>query len=234
VIELGQAYCIAAGKGGIGNTTVCGNLALATGMLGHKVLVVDTDPDDTLLSLMYGGDIGIISPKDLVSKKVSIDDIVTTDGNRHIDLVKVAPFPMDAPDIFPEFVSYLKDKYDLVFIDVPPGLGQSVKETVSACDRVLLVTNPNVPSVIFTLKVKWMAEELRRKPIGVVVNKMGTKHDVPTEYIRDLIDLDIVGEINEASEAMDALQKNKPLFEEYPDCSASQEVGQIAERLKRI
>lgn len=234
MIELGQAYCITAGKGGIGNTTVCGNLALATGMQGHKVLLVDTDPDDTLLSLMFGGDIGVISPKDLISKRVSLADVVTTGEDRPIDLVKVAPFPIDSPDIFPEFVSYLKDIYDFVFIDVPPGMGQSVKETISACDRVLLVTNPNVPSVIFTLKVKWMAEELRRKPIGVVVNKRGAKHDVPTEYIQDLIDLDIVGGINEMSEAMDALQKNKTFFEEYPDCSASVGIGQIAEKLRRI
>lgn len=230
---MGQAFCIASGKGGIGNTTVCGNLALATGMQGHKVLVVDTDPDDTLLSMMYGGDVGVISPTDLLSNRVTLDSVVTN-KNTHIDLLKVAPYSTDNPDIFPEFVSYLKDKYDFLFIDVPPGMGLSVKETISACDRVLLVTNPNVPSVIFTLKVKWLAEELRRRPIGVVVNKTGTKHDVPTEYIQDLIGLDIIGEITESSEVMEALQKNKPFLDVYPDSSASKGIGEIADKLRRM
>ncbi|CAG1003762.1 Cell division protein PomZ [Myxococcaceae bacterium] len=48
-------------KGGVGKTTICANLGSALAMMGHKVLLVDGDPQGTLSRVM-----GIDTDRDLV------------------------------------------------------------------------------------------------------------------------------------------------------------------------
>ena len=53
---MGLIFAVMNIKGGVGKTTITGNLADAVGRLGHRVLVVDMDSQCNTTSLLYPGD----------------------------------------------------------------------------------------------------------------------------------------------------------------------------------
>jgi chromosome partitioning protein len=148
-----RIVAIAQQKGGVGKTTSVANLAAAFAHLGHRVLVVDCDPQGSL-TLALG-----IDP---VEVTMTIGDamlagtpipIVETSVTR-LDLVPATRLLADAefqlaPKVGRErylarTLNQVNGAYDLVILDAPPSLGLLTINCLTAAEVVFVPVTPSL------------------------------------------------------------------------------------------
>ena len=144
-----RVIAIANQKGGVGKTTTTVNLGAAAAELGHRVLLVDLDPQGNA-STGLG-----INPRslehsmyDVLLHDVPIDDATEAAAVRNLFL---APANLDLAgaeiELVPAFsremrlknaLSAVADDYDLILIDCPPSLGLLTVNAFAAATEVLV------------------------------------------------------------------------------------------------
>ncbi len=144
-----RVVAVANQKGGVGKTTTTVNLGAAAAELGHRVLVVDLDPQGNA-STGLG-----INPRSLESSMydvllhdVPIDEAIEAASVRNLFL---APANLDLAgaeiELVPAFSRELRlknalaavaDDYDLVLIDCPPSLGLLTVNAFAAATEVMV------------------------------------------------------------------------------------------------
>lgn len=148
--QKGKIYSFANQKGGVGKTTSTINLASALATLGHKVLVVDSDPQGNASS-----GLGVNTAKmeqHLYHCYVNKADVTQTirqvgDTGRlfilptHIDLIGVEVELITTAKrerFLSELLEPLVNSYEYIFIDCPPSLGLLTINALTASDAVII------------------------------------------------------------------------------------------------
>ena len=136
-------------KGGVGKTTTCVNLASIIAEKGHKVLILDMDPQGNASSAvgveckkddntMYELLIGECSAKDTIynSSVKNLDVIPSTVdlSGAEVDLVYVK----NREHVLKEALASVKHNYDYIFIDCPPSLGLLTVNALTATDTIII------------------------------------------------------------------------------------------------
>jgi chromosome partitioning protein len=158
-----RVVAIANGKGGVGKTTLTAGLAGQLAVAGHRVLVVDTDPQGNL-----GRDLGY-GPQDGGSLGLAITHGLPLDISRavreRLDVVPGGPALWDIAAAFtsrgargaslpglrpaldrvrPEGTA---DDYDIVLIDTPPGEPILQELVFAASDYLIIPTRSDEASL---------------------------------------------------------------------------------------
>jgi chromosome partitioning protein len=134
---------VAGRKGGVGKSTIAGNLAAEFAAMGHSVIVLDADPQHSLAAWASQGQ-GMLS--------------------HCVEKVKAA----DADTLRTRARSAEKD-VDLVIVDTPPGLPEITYQAALVADLLLLPCGPS-PLDLFSLKealslaLKARAERRSKRP----------------------------------------------------------------------
>ncbi len=136
-------------KGGVGKTTTTVSLGAAAAELGHRVLVVDLDPQGNASTGLGINPRGLeASMYDVLLHDVPIDDAIEAASVRNLF---VAPANLDLAgaeiELVPAFsremrlknaLATVSDDYDLVLIDCPPSLGLLTVNAFAAATEVMV------------------------------------------------------------------------------------------------
>jgi len=137
-------------KGGVGKTTTNINLAAYIALRGHKVLVIDIDPQGNTSS-GFGIDKENLTNTtyELLLTDVAIKDVIIS--VEKIENLDIVPSNMDLAgadlelggmenreSILKRKIEDIKDLYDYLIIDCPPSLGLLTINALTASDTVFI------------------------------------------------------------------------------------------------
>jgi chromosome partitioning protein len=146
---LPRVVAVANQKGGVGKTTTAVNLGAGLAELGHRVLVIDLDPQGNATT-----GLGIdarnfdYSMYDVIMKDIALDDCIEPTSMKNLF---VAPATIDLAgaeiELVPSFSREFKlrkaiqtviDDFDYILIDCPPSLGLITINGLAAAHEVLV------------------------------------------------------------------------------------------------
>jgi septum site-determining protein MinD len=215
---MGEVIAIVSGKGGVGKTTLTGNLSIALAELNYSVLVIDADIAMSNLSLLLGLDNPPITLHDVLLGSSSAVDAIY-DGPKGIKIIpsglSISTYQRVDSERLVSVVNDLKNKFDYILMDAPAGIGRNVLSAMSASTQILLITEPTAPSVADVFKVKIVAERLNQRVLGVVLNKVSNvKGEISDKEIMKMLELPCYGNIPYAEDIRQSflLKKIKPVI----------------------
>jgi septum site-determining protein MinD len=223
---------VVSGKGGAGKTMTVANLGLAIHELSQDVLLIDADLTASNLGLHLG--LYSFQPfyiQNALKGEVDINKAVYI----HPTGLRVIPSSLSLDyinaNIF-KLRSVLKKLNGLVFIDSPPGLDKEALEILRCCDDVLVVTNPDVPSITDCVKVIQIAKGMDKNILGIVLNRVEkNKFELKPHEIEMMTEVPIISIIPEDKNVKKSLFEKVPLIYYKPCSPASIELRRLAHML---
>ncbi len=168
---------IVSGKGGVGKTTLCANIAFSLAYAGKRVIAIDGDISLKNLDIPLGmTDKSVYDFTDVLSGRCEIEKAVV----RHDDCPKLhfiaAPQQAD-PDSynaqgFARLCRQLRQTYDFVLIDAPAGVGKWVRDIIGCCDECIVVATPDLTSLRDAQRVVQLISDSGDPPSRLVINKV--------------------------------------------------------------
>lgn len=223
------------GKGGVGKTTLTANLAYALTELGKEVIAMDANLTTPNLGLHLGFHLAPKTLHGVLRGDTSLRDAIYP----HPYGFKVLPASMSVNDLVGVDVGKLQDvtlnligKADFIILDCAAGLGREATSAINASDEILLITNPDLPSVTDALKTLKVAEGNGKKILGVVVNRIKEKwYELPRWEIEEILGVPVIAQIPEDNNLAEAVTMRKPLLDYNPFSPASVEIRMLAHHL---
>jgi chromosome partitioning protein len=186
-----RAIAIVNQKGGVGKTTTAVNLGVCLGKLGHKVLLVDLDPQASL-SLHLGVNIAQVDSTvyDMFLERKTAQEALITSVAENVDLLpghldlSAAEFELShrvgREQILSEGIRGIAPNYQYILIDCPPYLGMLTINALTFAHEVLVPVQTEFFALIGMSKLE--------ETIGVVRKRLNpalrTVRLLPTFYDR--------------------------------------------------
>lgn len=167
---------IVSGKGGVGKTTLCANIAFSLAASGKKVIAVDGDISLKNLDIPLG-----MTDKTAYDLSDVISGACTADGAiaQHDDYPGLyfisAPQSVSAvpdPEGLGKLCEELRREYDFVLIDAPAGVGEWVRGIIRCCDECVVVATPDLTSLRDAQRVVSLIADNGDAPSRLVINKV--------------------------------------------------------------
>lgn len=138
---MAKIYTVASGKGGVGKSTFCTNIAMALGDMGKNVLLIDGDAELRSLDLLLGVDEMVLYDwSDVIVNRCDPDKARLF----YNDNVQLLPAPIEYPESltcedFRSLLSNYAENYDYIFIDAPAGVGELPEIYAKCSDSCIIV-----------------------------------------------------------------------------------------------
>jgi pilus assembly protein CpaE len=244
-VREGKIVAVFSPKGGIGCTTIAVNLGVAMAESGNNTVLVDG-------SLQFGDVAVMLNLKststiiDLVERITELDnDLVGSVVAAHTSGLKVLvapPRPEMAELVTEEHIKKLfqalRLMYDFIVIDTASSLNDVNLAMLDIADKIVLVTQQNLPSLKNASRFLNLSEGLDYRPdkVMLVVNHNSSKVNISIKDINDSLKRPVVGSIPEDEAAYTAADQGRPLvsgpWQKRPAAAAITQLSRlIIERL---
>ncbi len=251
VAARARITAVTSGKGGVGKTFVCCNVAAALARQGRRVLVLDADLGLANLDVMLN-----LSPTvtlhDVFSGQGELEEAIVPSpggfsamlaGSGMVEYSRMTPAVREQLLNIIEMVS---PRYDHILLDTGAGISDVVLYAVSLADEVLLVVTPEPTSMTDAYAVvKLLASTQSRTRVQMVVNQARRQGEgravcVQLQQVLDRfvnpglpspMRLDLLGQVPLDIAVRDSVASRQLLLESSPGCPAALAVVALTTRL---
>lgn len=217
---MGEVIVITSGKGGVGKTTTTANLGTALAVMGHKVVLVDTDIGLRNLDVVMGLENRIVYDLvDVVHERCRLKQALIKD-KRFQDLYLLpAAQTKDKTAVSPpqmaELCRELAAEHEFVLIDCPAGIEQGFKNAIAGAERAVVVTTPEVAAVRDADRVIGLLEAAEITNPAIIINRlrgqMVKKGDMmDMEDIIDILAVEVLGVVPEDDYIIVSTNRGEP------------------------
>ena len=140
-----KVIAITSGKGGVGKSTLTVSLGIAAASSGKRVLLIEMDVGLRGMDIMLGLSNVVYDLGDLLEGRCNISSAIVPSPNVPELYAIVAPVLMGQillQDI-QLLVEGLRAYFDLIFLDMPAGLGLGIRATCAVSDLALIISTPD-------------------------------------------------------------------------------------------
>lgn len=149
---MGRSIFVTSFKGGVGKTTVSGNLAYALATLNKKVLVIDGDFGMRCMDIVLGLESsGVFDAYDVLSGRCSVESAMITDPTN--EMLSFLPAPMSIGHVnideatTKKLFSSLKRKFDYIIVDSAADITPVYLAFAKVCDDAIVVSQHQATSI---------------------------------------------------------------------------------------
>lgn len=232
--KISKVIAIVSPKGGAGKTTTSANLGVVFSQYGVNTLVLDTNITTASLGFHFGLTNPKVTFKEVLDENLSITKAIY-EYNEHLHIIPSAlsielryrPLTLqekvrELADHYDILLTELTKKYDLILLDSAPGFNAESIAAMVSSDALIMVTNPELPSVIAAAKGAEYAKFLKRRIIGIVLNKVTHKdYELNREEIEKSIGFKVIAEIPYDENIPRSIANKKPVvdFKKFSEAS---------------
>lgn len=247
-----MSVAIMSGKGGVGKTNFALNLGYNLAQKGYAMLLMDCDLGLANLDVL----LGITPDQNLQDVLLSGADV----KNAIVSLEKDTPKAFDilpAASGVPELTDMNNDMRDLLIKRINPALndyqfilmdlGAGIHGTVQsfaamAAVRVIVLTpEPTALTDAYAL-IKVLSQDLNVKDFLIVVNDVANQKEEEATFKRLemacqkflFVNPVLLGSVRHDLKLQEAVLRQKPLVELYPESPAAKDIEIISERLLKV
>ena len=240
-----RVIAITSGKGGVGKTNLTVNLAIALGMAGHRVMVIDADLGTANVDVVLGS----MSRKhllNLLEEDMELSDVLIHGpyGVNYISggsgIEKAKTFTRAQRRVLMDKLAGCSKLADIILVDTGAGLGKTVMDFILAADEVILVTTPEPTALTDAYAVmKAYSMYSKKKNLKLVVNRIydiNESREV-TEKLEKTskkflhMPVKCLGYIYEDRNVMVSVRNQKPFYAVQPNTLASKCIQAMVDNL---
>ena len=174
---MAKTFAVLSGKGGVGKSTFCQNIAFMLASLNKKVLLIDGDAQLRNLDMLLNLESKVLYDwMDVIENRCDKDKALLQ-AEKNIFLL---PAPLSMPQIntddIKRLIGYYQD-FDYIFIDGPAGVGEITVNYAQGADETIVLVTPDAISVrtAYSVGEKLVDAGLDSKKLLLIVNKVDTR-----------------------------------------------------------
>ena len=232
---MAKIIVIMSGKGGVGKTTTAVNLGAAMNHFNEDVLIVDGNLTTPNVGLHLGSPEVPVTLNHVMRDKAEPFEAVY----EHESGTKIMPASLSLEELKRIDYDKLKDLKkefkkiaDYIIMDSAAGLGSEAQAAMRAGDELIIITNPEMPSITDALKTIKLAEQMKKPVKGVIVTRVRkNNHEMTPEVVKEMLEIPILGMIPEDSAIQEALSSKDAIIHTHPNSQAARAYKEIAARI---
>lgn len=183
-------------KGGVGKTTTSHALGAGFANRGHRVLLIDADPQSNL-SLSVGAEIDKVTIYDVLQGSVKAVDSIQKIGQLSIipSNILLSGADMEFTKTGREFLlrealETIEDEFDFIIIDTPPSLGILTVNSLTASNKVIIPMTADIFSLQGMDQLGDTIKQVRKwtNPTLKIEGILLTKYSKRTILSRDMVE----------------------------------------------
>lgn len=241
-------------KGGVGKSTLCRETAIRSTLMGKKVLIIEIDHQGNLTK-SFGinaqeypvlidllDDRSIKTEDTIVSVIPGMDILPSRYDNSVLDnFIMLKQVPLQK--VLKSKLDPLRAIYDLILIDCPPSLGQSISAAVLASDRVILPTTPcdfsdsGIDITVCEIVRMFRDHDVKTIPMNIVLNQFDNREKDSRETYSNLIKHEHYGKmmfsgyVRKCKEVETYRRKKSTIFESTASTSGREDIDTFTREL---
>jgi chromosome partitioning protein len=242
-------------KGGTGKTSLAHAISVRANLYGARVLCIDLDQQANLTQALLVNSEELPVMVDILKDGINLESCIVniTQGldllpsrieNAILDnVIMLNRLPLDR--VYKDRFIELKKQYDLIVIDCPPALGQSVAGVALSSDMIIA---PVTPEEFSLSGLKISTEEIAniertyktRIMLKLVLNKFDTRTSLSHEVLSTLIKHPVFGEklfktyIRASQDFPNSITNGQSIFDAIRPTSAKEDVDLLTREILEI
>lgn len=240
-----RTIAITSGKGGVGKTSLAVNLAVAMGLEGQRVLIIDADLGMANVDILLGTS-SQHTLMDLLKDDVRLEDVIIH-GPYGVSYISGGSGMEHANELTEAQKRILFSKLagcdewaDIILVDTGAGIGKNVLDFVLSADEVLLLTTPEPTAITDAYAMMKAYNQLsKRNNVKVIVNRVYDE-DESKEVIGNLthaakkflkMRVESIGYICDDRSMLQSVRKQTPLLSTKPNSVAAKCIKTVANNI---